>query len=449
MNVTKKVVDDVNIVLSLNIDKADYAEAVEKQIKQVRKNAQMPGFRKGMVPAGLIRKQYGMQITVDEVNKLINDTMYKYIAENKINVLGEPMVDESQEPVDFATAENFTVSFAIAIAPEFELKLDDSVKVPYYTIKVSDEMLENQTKAYQNQFGEFVKAEEACEDDVIKGDIAELDAEGNLVEGGISMEGATVYPKYMKSDDEKAKFNGAKKFASVDFNPAAAYEGNEAEIASLLGKKKEEVAGITANFRFTITEINHHELAPVNEELYKKVFGDECTTEEQFKTKLTELISNQLVSNSNYKFSLDARDILLEQVGELKFPEESLKKWLLAKDEKRDAEKLNEEFPQMMKDLTWQLIEEKIVAANDVKISEEDIKAEARVMIQVQMAQYGMSNIPAEYLEQYAESVLKDEKQRAQLRDSAVTRRILDIVRNTVTLDQKEVTIEEFQELLK
>lgn len=449
MNVTKKVVDDVNIVLSLNIDKADYAEAVEKQIKQVRKNAQMPGFRKGMVPAGLIRKQYGMQITVDEVNKLINDTMYKYIAENKINVLGEPMVDESQEPVDFATAENFTVSFAIAIAPEFELKLDDSVKVPYYTIKVSDEMLENQTKAYQNQFGEFVKAEEACEDDVIKGDIAELDAEGNLVEGGISMEGATVYPKYMKSDDEKAKFNGAKKFASVDFNPAAAYEGNEAEIASLLGKKKEEVAGITANFRFTITEINHHELAPVNEELYKKVFGDECTTEEQFKTKLTELISNQLVSNSNYKFSLDARDILLEQVGELKFPEESLKKWLLAKDEKRDAEKLNEEFPQMMKDLTWQLIEEKIVAANDVKISEEDIKAEARVMIQVQMAQYGMSNIPAEYLEQYAESVLKDEKQRAQLRDSAVTRRILDIVRNTVTLDQQEVTLEEFQELLK
>lgn len=449
MNVTKKVVDDVNIVLSLNIDKADYAEAVEKQIKQVRKNAQMPGFRKGMVPAGLIRKQYGMQITVDEVNKLINDTMYKYIAENKINVLGEPMVDESQEPVDFATAENFTVSFAIAIAPEFELKLDDSVKVPYYTIKVSDEMLENQTKAYQNQFGEFVKAEEACEDDVIKGDIAELDAEGNLVEGGISMEGATVYPKYMKSDDEKAKFNGAKKFASVDFNPAAAYEGNEAEIASLLGKKKEEVAGITANFRFTITEINHHELAPVNEELYKKVFGDECTTEEQFKTKLTELISNQLVSNSNYKFSLDARDILLEQVGDLKFPEESLKKWLLAKDEKRDAEKLNEEFPQMMKDLTWQLIEEKIVAANDVKISEEDIKAEARVMIQVQMAQYGMSNIPAEYLEQYAESVLKDEKQRAQLRDSAVTRRILDIVRNTVTLDQKEVTLEEFQELLK
>lgn len=449
MNITKKVVDDVNIVLSLEIEKADYAEAVEKQIKQVRKNAQMPGFRKGMVPAGLIRKQYGMQITVDEVNKLINDSMYKYISDNKINVLGEPMVDESQEPVDFTTAEKFTVNFAIAVAPEFELTVDSSVKVPYYTIKVSDEILDGQIKGYQNQFGEYVKAEEACEEDVIKGDIAELDLEGNIVEGGISLEGATVYPKYMQGEEEKAKFVGAKKFASVDFNPAAAYNNNENELASLLGKKKEEVAGITANFRFTITEINHHEMAALNEELFTKVFGDECKTEEQFKAKITELVAGQLATNSEYKFSLDARKVLCDQVGKLTFPEESLKKWLLAKDEKRDAEKLNEDFPKMMEDLTWQLIEEKIVAANDVKISEADIKAEAQAMVQAQMAQYGMSNIPAEYLQQYVDSVLKDEKQRGQLRDSAVTRRILDIVRNAVTLDTKEVTFEEFQEMLK
>ena len=449
MNITKKVVDDVNIVLSLEIEKADYAEAVEKQIKQIRKNAQMPGFRKGMVPAGLIRKQYGMQITVDEVNKLINDSMYKYIAENKINVLGEPMVDESQEPVDFATAEKFTVSFAIAIAPEFELKLDDSVKVPYYTIKVSDEMLNQQIAAYQGQFGEFVSAEEAAEDDVIKGNLAELDLEGNIVEGGITVEGATVMPKFMQGADEKAKFVGAKKFASVDFNPAAAYNNNAVEIASLLAKKQEEVAGITANFRFTITDINHRELAALDETLFTKVFGDECKTEEQFKSQLTDMISNQLLANSEYKFSIDARKALVEQVGALKFPEESLKKWLLAKDEKRDAEKLNEDFPKMMEDLTWQLIEEKIVAANDIKISDEDIKAEARIMIQAQMAQYGMANIPAEYLEQYAESVMKDEKQRGQLRDSAITRRIIEVIENTVTLDSKEVSLEEFQELLK
>ena len=449
MNITKKVVDDVNIVLSLDIEKADYAEAVEKQIKQVRKNAQMPGFRKGMVPASLIRKQYGMQITIDEVNKLINDSMYKYISDNKLNVLGEPMVDESQEPVDFASAEKFTVNFAIAIAPEFELTLDNSVKIPYYTIKVSDELVEQQIKGYQGQFGEFTKAEEACEDDVIKGDIAELGLDGNLVEGGIVMEGATVYPKYMANDEEKAKFAGAKKFVSVDFNPAAAYNNNAAEIASLLGKKKEEVEGITANFRFTITEINHREEAPLNEDLFTKVFGDECKTEELFKENISKMIAGQLAQNSDYKFSIDARKVLCDQVGALKFPEESLKKWLLAKDEKRDAEKLNEDFPKMMEDLTWQLIEEKIVEKNDIKLTDDDMKAEARAMVQAQMAQYGMANIPEEYLAQYVESVLKDEKQRGQLRDSAITRRILAVVREQASLDNKEVSFEEFNELFK
>ena len=226
MNITKKVVDDVNIVLSLDIEKADYAEAVEKQIKETRKKVQMPGFRKGMVPASLVKRMYGTQIVIDEVNKLINDSMYKYIADNKLNVLGEPMVAQDQKPVDFANEENFTVSFDIAIAPEFSLTVDKSVKVPYYNIKVNDEMIDNQVKAYQTQYGEYVNAETASQDDVIKGDIAELDADGNIKEGGILYEGTTVYPRYMKSDDEKAKFEGAKKFSSVDFNPAAAYDNN-------------------------------------------------------------------------------------------------------------------------------------------------------------------------------------------------------------------------------
>ena len=447
MNVTKKVVDDVNIVLSLNIEKADYAEAVEKQVKETRKKVQMPGFRRGMVPVGMVRKMYGPQITVDEVNRLINDTLYKYISDNKINVLGEPMIAQEQEPVDFATAEQFTVSFDIAIAPEFDVKLDSSVKVPYYTIKVSDEMVDGQIKAYQNQYGNNVEAEEAVEDDVIKGDIAELDLEGNIVEGGITCEGATVYPKYMNNDDEKAKFVGAKKYASVDFNPAAAYNNNQNEIASLLGKKADEVAGLTANFRFTINTINHHQPAELDENLYKLVFGEECTTEEQFKAKVTEFIAGQLAANSDYKFNLDARKALMDQVGKLTFPEESLKKWLLAKDEKRDAEKLNADFPKMMEQLTWQLIEEKIVAANGIKVSDADIKEEGFKTVRAQMAQYGMNNLPDQYIEQYVDGMLKEEEQRSNLRDGAVTRKIMDVIRGTVTLDKKEVTSEEFEKM--
>ena len=275
MNITKKVVDAVNIVLSLEIVKADYNDAVEKAIKDARKNMQMPGFRKGMVPASLVRKRFGTEIKVDEVNKLINKGLMDYINENKVNVLGEPMVDDSQERVDLATADDFTISFAIAVAPEFTLTLDNSVKVPYYTIKVDDKMVENQVEGFRTQFGETVNAEEASADDVIKGDIAELDLEGNIVEGGIVAENATVYPRYFTSDEEKAKFNGAKKFASVDFNPAAATNNNANEMASMLQIDKEKAAGLTANFRFTITEISHREKAAMEEKFFAGVFGGE------------------------------------------------------------------------------------------------------------------------------------------------------------------------------
>ena len=449
MNISKQVVDDVNIVLSLEIEKADYAEAVEKELKNARKKVQMPGFRPGMVPAGLIRKQYGTQITIDEVNKVINNAMYSYISENKLNVLGEPMVNGEQEPVDFATAEKFTVKFDIALAPEFELKLDKTVKVPYYTIKVDDKMMEGQIEGLRNQFGSTVQADEVADNDVVKGDIAELDEQGNIKEDGISASGATILARYIDNEDERKKFIGAKKLASIDFNPAAAYNNNQAEIASLLQKSQADIAGITANFRFTITEITRRQPAELNEEFFKQAFGEECTTEEAFKAKVSENIAAQLASNSEYRFSIDAPAALKKQVGALKFPEESLKKWLLAKDEKRDAKKLEEDFPRMMEDLTWQLIEEKIVALKEIKLTDDDIKAEAIEMIKAQMAQYGMANLPEEYVSSYAESILKDEKQRGQLRDSAMTRKIMAEIKGAVSLTKKEVSLDKFQELFK
>ena len=449
MNISKQVVDDVNIVLSLEIEKADYAEAVEKELKDVRKRVQMPGFRKGMVPAGMVKRMYGQQITVDEVNKVINKAMYDYISENKLNVLGEPMVNGEQEPVDFETAEKFSVKFDIALAPEFDLKLDKTVKVPYYTIKVEDKMLEDQTKALCNQYGTTVDAEEATENDVIKGNLAELDEKGNIKEGGIEATNATIFPRYMKNDDEKKKFEGAKKLASVDFNPAAAYDNSQSELASLLQKKQEEVADVKSNFRFTITEIKHRQPAEMNEEFFKSVFGEECTTEEAFKAKLTENIAAQLESNSDYKFSVDAQAALKKQVGELKFPEKRLKAWMLAKNEKRDAKQLDEEFPHMMEELTWQLIEEKIVAMKNITLSDDEIKQEARNMINAQMAQYGMTSLPEEYLKSYVESILKDEKQRTQVRDAAMTRKIIMEIKGSVSLTKKEVTLEKFQELMK
>lgn len=449
MNITKQVIDDVNIVLSLEIEKADYSEAVEKSLKTYRQRLQMPGFRKGMVPMGLVRKQVGAQVTYDEVNKLINSSLYDYISENHLNVLGEPMLDEEQKPVDFMTEEKFTVSFKLAIAPEFSLTLDKNITVPYYTISVDEKMLNGQIEGYRNQFGEYKPAEEVSEGDVVKGDIAELDADGNILEGGIMAEGATVMPKYLKNEDEKAKFVGAKKLTSVDFNPAVATDNNVNELASMLQISKEKAEGLTANFRFTINEITHHAPAEMGEEFYKKVFGDECVTEEAFKAKVTEIIAAQLKENSEYKFAVDCRDILRQTVGELTYPVDALKRWMLAKDEKRDAAKLDEDMPRILEDLKWQLIEEKIVSAYDIKITEADIKNEARIVISHQMMQYGMANLPEEYLAQYVESVIKDEKQKGQYRDQAITRKIIEKIRETVTVDNKEVSMEDFSAMLK
>lgn len=308
-------------------------------------------------------------------------------------------------------------------------------------------MVNNQIEGFRSQYGERVSAEEATADDVIKGNVAELDLEGNIVEGGIVAENATVYPKYFTNDEEKAKFEGAKKFASVDFNPAAATNNNANEMVSMLQIDKEKAAGLTANFRFTITDINHLQKSELNEDFFKKVFGDECKTEADFNAKIQAMIADQLKSNSEYRFTMDAREVLMAQVGELKFPEAQLKKWLLTKEENRDAEKLEKDFPEMMKQLTWQLIEEKIVAASNVQVSDDDIKAEAKAMVSAQMAQYGMGNLPEEYLEQYAASLVNDKNQRGQLRDSAVNRKIMGVIRAAVSLDEKQVSLEEFNKL--
>lgn len=448
MNISKQVVDDVNIVLSLEIEKADYAEAVEKELKKIRKRVQMPGFRPGMVPEGLVRKQYGTSVKVEEVNKVISDSLFSYIRDNKLNVLGEPMADETSQ-VDIVNDDNFTLKFNVAVAPEFELKLDKTVKVPYYTIKVEDKMMNDQIEGLRRQYGSTVQVDDVEENDVVKGNIAELDENGNIKEGGIVASNATILPRYMQGEDEKKKFIGAKKLTSVDFNPAAAYNNNQSEIASLLQKPQAEIAGITANFRFTISEISRRQLAEMNEEFFKSAYGEECTTEEAFKAKVSDTIAAQLATNSEYKFNLDAKDALMKQVGTLKFPEETLKKWLLAKDEKRDEKKLDEDFPRMMEDLTWQLIEEKVVSAKEIKLNDDDLKNEAREMIKAQMMQYGMSDLPEEYMNSYAESMLKDDKQRGQLRDGALARKVMAEIKSAVSITKKEVTLEKFQEMFK
>ena len=440
MNVSLKNIDAVSGIVKLEIVKADYAEQVEKSLRNFRQKANVPGFRKGMVPMGMVKKMYGKHVLVEEVNKLVSENLFSYIRENKLNILGEPMPNES---------EHFEFCFDVALAPEINITLSKSDKLPYYEVAIDDEMLNQQIDAYTANFGTYDKAEEVEEKDMVKGTVAELE-NGSPKEGGIVVEDAVLMPAYMKDEAEKAKFVGAKVNSVVVFNPNKAYEGAEVEIASFLKVDKEAVAGITGDFSFEITEITRHQKAEMNQELFDKVFGEGVvTSEEEFKNKIKEALTDQFTPQSDYKFLLDAREVLVQKAGEMKFADDMLKRWLVAANENTTAEKVEEDFPKMIEDLKYQLIKENLVKSNNLKVEDADIEAFAKRVAQAQFAQYGMLSVPEDVLANYAKDMLKNKQTLQNIIDRAVEEKLAAWLKEQVELDVKEVSTEEFGKLFE
>ncbi|MFV0580791.1 MAG: trigger factor [Parabacteroides gordonii] len=450
MNVSLKNIDAVSGIVKLEIVKADYAEQVEKSLRNFRQKANVPGFRKGMVPMGMVKKMYGKHVLVEEVNKLVSENLFSYIRENKLNILGEPMPNESeQKPINFDTQEDFEFCFDVALAPEINIALSKSDKLPYYEVAIDDEMLNQQIDAYTANFGTYDKADEVEEKDMVKGTVAELE-NGSPKEGGIVVEEAVLMPAYMKDEAEKAKFVGAKVNSVVVFNPNKAYEGAEAEIASFLKVDKEAVAGITGDFSFEITEITRHQKAEMNQELFDKVFGEGVvTSEEEFKNKIKEALTDQFTPQSDYKFLLDAREVLVQKAGEMKFADDMLKRWLVAANENTTAEKVEEDFPKMIEDLKYQLIKENLVKSNNLKVEDADIEAFAKRVAQAQFAQYGMLSVPEDVLANYAKDMLKNKQTLQNIIDRAVEEKLAAWLKEQVELDVKEVSTEEFGKLFE
>ena len=449
MNVSQQNIDNVNAVITIEIAKADYQEQVEKTLRTYRQKANIPGFRKGNAPKGMIQKMFGTQAKAEEINKLISENLFGYIRDNKLNVLGEPMPSADQPTIDFENQDDIIVKFDVALAPAVDVELSKEDVLPYYTIAISDEMLNNQIAQLQNRFGKFEQVEVAGDKVMLDVDLAELDAEGNIKEVGIVVEGAQIVPAYFHNDEQKAKFEGAQKLASIDFNPKAAADGNEAELAGMLKMKKEEVAGVDANFRFTINEINHFVPAEKNEELYKNVFGEEVTTEEEFVAKLREAIAEQLVPESDYKFALDVRKAIEAKAGELEMPVAMLKRWLVASGEDRTEAQVEEEMPKMLPDLKWQIIKDALIAKYEVKVEQDDVFEIAKRATQAQFAQYGMANVPAELLENYAKQMMQNKEAVRNFVDRATEDKLVAKLKELVTLENKEVSAEEFQKMFE
>ena len=450
MNISFESADKINGLLTITIEKADYEEKVEKQLKEYRKKAQVPGFRPGMVPMGLIKKQYGTAVKVEEVNRLLGEKLYDYVRENKIRMLGEPLPnEEKQQPQDLQGDGPFTFVFDIAVAPEFKAELTGKDKIDYYNITVDDKLVDDQVQMYASQAGEFVEAQEWSGNDTLKGDLRQLDASGNTLEGGITTEGGMIMPSYIKGEEEKKKFEGAKPGDIITFNPKKAYPDNDAEVAALLKVEKDLVKDLESDFSFQITEIRHFQPAAVDEKLFEKVFGEEVKTEADFRARIADTIKPQLQSNSDYKFMIDVRKYVEKKVGELTLPEALLKRVMLNNNKDKGEEFVEKNFQASIDELKWHLMKEQLVEANNIKVEEDDLKQVAKEAIRVQFAQYGMSNVPEDVLENYAAEQLKKRENIDNFVDRAVEVKLTAALKQVVKLNTKDITLDEFNKMMR
>ena len=448
MNITFEKTGNVTGVLTLNIEKADYEANVKKGLQNAQKKVQMPGFRPGHVPAGMVKKMYGTQIKAEEVQKLIGEKLYAYIQENNLDVLGEPIAHDDQ--VDIEKDDNFILHFDLGLSPEMNIELSANDTVDYYDINVTAEMVDAQVKRMAQQAGHPENVQSYEERDILRGILAQLDENGQPVEGGIVIESASLMPTYFKNDEQKALFNGAKVNDILVINPSKAYEGNDAEVASLLKVKKEEVAQYTGNFSFQVNEISRFVPAEINQEFFNAVFGEgEVEGEEAFRAKVQEGIQAQHVLDSDYKFLLDLRAYCEAKVGEVEFPTEVLKKVMLNNNKEKGEAYVEEHFEASINELKWHLIKEKLVKANEIKLEQTDVKAAAVEAARMQFAQYGMNNVPVEYLENYAEEMLKNKQQAQQLIERSIETKLVAALKNVLNLNHKAVSAEEFAKLFE
>ncbi|WP_101690376.1 trigger factor [Dysgonomonas massiliensis] len=451
MNVILTNVDSVNAILQVNIEKGDYQEKLNESLKTFRKKANVPGFRPGTIPMGMVKKMYGKSILAEEVNKLVGEAIYKHIQENKLNVLGEPLPnEEKQQPINFEVEGDYEFFFDVALAPEISLELSKKDKVNYYKIDVAEELVDQQIASYKANYGKYEKIEEgSTETDLVKGKINELE-DGKVKVGGIEVEAGVVMASYIKDEAEKAKFIGVKPGDVVVFNPGKAYEGNEAEIASLLHIEKENMESIPAEVQFEVTEVTRYKEADLDEELFAKIFGEgNVKTEAEFREKVREAISTQFAPDSDYKFLLDAKEVLENKVGDIQFPDAFLKRWLMATGKDKSAEELEASYPKIIADLRFHLIKEQIVKDNDLKIEEADVKAVAMQVARAQFAQYGMMGLPESMVENYANDMLKNQDSARNLVDRAMEIKIIETLKEKLGLEEKAISLDEFKKFFE
>lgn len=448
MNITFDNSEKVSGVLTIVVEENDYQDNVRKTLNDYRKKANIPGFRPGQAPIGMIKRQLGSQVKVDAINKLVGEKIYDYISENKINMLGQPMPHLGEEPVDLDAPAPYTLKFDIAVAPEIDIKLSKRNKIPYYNIAVSDEMIDQQIDAYASRGGSYEKVDSYEDNDMLKGDLRELNEDGSTKEGGITVSDAVLMPAYIKVDDQKALFQGCKTGDIITFCPKAAYPESTVEISSLLKISKEEAEKVESSFSYQITEITRYKKHAIDQELFDQTFGEGVVKDEKaFRNKIADNLKEQLSINAEYRFLSDVRAYVEKKLGDVKYADELMKRIMLANNKDKDQKYVDDNYGASIKELTWHLAKNHLLEQCEIKIEDADVKDIAKDMTRMQFAQYGMANIPEEYIEQYAEEMLKKPEQVDQLVSQAADKKLMKALKTVVALDEKDITFEEFQKL--
>lgn len=443
MNVTLDKVSAVSGKLAVSVEENDYKDKVTAELKKIRRDANIPGFRKGAVPMGIVEKRFRKQVTSDVINREVYEAVVNYLKENNVDILGEPMPVNVTE-LDLDNQKDYTFEYELGFAPEIDIELNKETHLPYYRIEVTPEMVEEQDKALSGRFGAQEPLEVYADRALIKGNIRELGKE----EGYVSADNVILAPWTFKNADQAAKFDGAKPGDVIVYNPWTATEGNTAEIAAMLSITREQAEGLQGDFELTINEITGLKPAEHNEEFFKHAFGPDCTTEEQYQEALRKSIAAQLLPNSAALFEKQTRAALMEKYGNFELPAEFLKKWLLRRNpEQLNAENIDEEYAKSEQGMKWEILSGRIAAKLEVKVTEDDLKNYAKHVAARQFAQYGMSNLDESILTNYADSLLKDENNRRYIIDQVSNANLFEAIGHAVTIDDHTVTLAEFKTL--
>lgn len=447
MNVTLEKTADLEGFIVVNISEADYADRVKKELKEIGQTRQIPGFRKGHVDLAQLRKRFGNEVKAHVLNDVAADAAIKYVEENKLDLLGQPL-PASDEQIDL-NDKDYTFRYEIGLAPELNIDLANAT-LPFYNIEVTDAMIDEQDKNLRQQAGEQVPAQEYAERALVKGTIMQLDENGNIKEDGIQVTDGIVGPFLFKSADEAKKFEGTKVGDKVVFNPFNTCDGNEAEIASMLHIDRDKVENARGDFEMAISEFIVNKPAELGEEFYNKVFGaDRVHNEEEYRNAVKDMIAQALQPNSNQLFTRQAEDYLMDTYGKgMALPVAFLRKFMLRTDSEIKEEDIDGIVERNIPAIKWEIIENKVAEKLGVKVTEDDVKAAARSYGMQQLQQYGMAHMADQMLDYFTENMLKDEKQRRQLVRMAFNGNLFHAIHNIVKLDEKTISLDEFRAIV-